>query len=225
MRLLLAEDEKDLARGLSVLLERNNYSVDVVYNGNDAVDYGMNGDYDGLILDVMMPGKDGFEVLRELRANGIQTPALFLTAKSENDDIVNGLDLGADDYLTKPFVMDVLLARIRAMTRRKEDAAAPILSFGNTTLNRATFELRAPKGSIRLANKEYQMMEILLEHPGNVVPTEHFLEHIWGYDTDVELNSVWTYISFLRKKLKSIGSDLEIKANRGVGYSLGKKND
>lgn len=223
MRLLLAEDEKELARGLSVLLKRSNYSVDVVYNGQDAVDYALNGEYDGLILDVMMPKKDGFQVLKELREQGVHTPALFLTAKSETDDIIGGLDLGADDYLTKPFVMGELLARIRAMTRRKEDAASPVLTFGNTRLDRASFELSAPEGSVRLGNKEFQMMEAFLEHPHNVIPTGNFLEHIWGCETDVEFNTVWAYISYLRKKLTGIGSDLEIRANRGVGYSLEQK--
>lgn len=220
MRLLLAEDEQDLSKALCAILKHNNYSVDAVFDGQDALDYGLSENYDGIILDIMMPKKNGIEVLSELRKRGVDTPVLILTAKGEVDDKILGLDSGADDYLTKPFAMGELLARIRALTRRKADFTPNLLSSGNLTLNRESFELSVNKESIRLGNKEFQMMEMLMSNPGRLISTEQFMEKIWGYETEAEINVVWVYISYLRKKLASLNANLEIKAVRGVGYTL-----
>ncbi len=220
MRLLLAEDEQDLSKALCAILKHNNYSVDAVYNGQDALDYGLCENYDGIILDIMMPKKNGIEVLTELRKNGVDTPVLILTAKSEVDDKITGLDAGADDYLTKPFAMGELLARIRALTRRKADFTPNLLTIGNLSLNRESFELSAGDESIRLGNKEFQMMEMLMSNPGRLISTEQFMEKIWGYETEAEINVVWVYISYLRKKLSTLKAKVEIKAVRGVGYTL-----
>ena len=220
MRLLLAEDEKELSKALCAILKHNNYSVDAVFNGQDALDYGLCENYDGIILDIMMPKKNGLDVLKELRENGISTPVLMLTAKAEVEDRILGLDMGADDYLTKPFSMGELLARIRAITRRKSEFSPNLLSSGNLSLNRETFELSVDNNSIRLGNKEFQMMEMLMSNPGRLISTEQFMERIWGYETEAEINVVWVYISYLRKKLSNLGAKLEIKAVRGVGYTL-----
>lgn len=220
MRLLLAEDEKDLSKALCAILKHNNYSVDPVYNGEDALDYGLCENYDGIILDLMMPKKNGIEVLKELRESGVSTPVLILTAKAEVDDRIVGLDAGADDYLTKPFAMGELLARIRALTRRKTEFSPNVITLGNLSLNRETFELSTDKGTFRLGNKEFQMIEMLMNNPGRLISTEHFMEKIWGYETEAEINVVWVYISYLRKKLTSLEASLEIKATRGVGYTL-----
>ncbi len=222
MRLLLAEDEREMAKALSVILKHNNYSVDTVYNGIDALDYGLTENYDGIILDIMMPGKDGLEVLKELREQEIDTPILMLTAKSTVEDRIEGLNLGADDYLIKPFDTGELLARIRAMTRRKDEFVPNVLKIGNVKLNRENSELTGATDTIRLTNKEFQMLEMLMENPNMLISTERFLERIWGLDTDSEINVVWTYISTLRKKLHSVGADVEIKASRGSGYTLEK---
>lgn len=221
MRLLLAEDEKDLSDALVTVLKHNNYSVDAVYNGQDALDYLEAGDYDGAILDIMMPKMDGITVLKKVRAAGIHLPIILLTAKSEIDDRVTGLDSGADDYLTKPFSMKELLARIRAMTRRQEKTTDSILQFSDIQLDRSTYQLSNSKGStIRLANKEYQMLEMLMTNPGQVISVDQFMDKIWGYDSEAEFNVVWVYISYLRKKLNSLHAHVQIKATRGVGYSL-----
>lgn len=220
MRLLLAEDEQDLSKALCAILKHNNYSVDPVYNGQDALDYGLCENYDGIILDIMMPKKNGIEVLKELRQNGVDTPVLILTAKGEVDDKILGLDSGADDYLTKPFAMGELLARIRALTRRKADFIPNLLTIGNLSLNRESFELSVGDASIRLGNKEFQMIEMLMSNPGRLISTEQFMERIWGYETEAEINVVWVYISYLRKKLNTLKANLEIKAVRGVGYTL-----
>ena len=220
MRLLYAEDEKSLARAVSTILTRNNYAVDTVSDGESALEWLETGNYDGVILDVMMPKKDGFEVLKAMRARGDRTPVLLLTARSEIDDRVAGLDLGANDYLTKPFDMKELLARIRAMTRVQGLQTDKTLSFGNVTLDCSSYDLRGPGGSHKLAGKEYQMLEMLMRNPRTLVSTEAFMDRIWGYDSEAELNVVWVYISMLRKKLRSIGADIEIKARRGVGYYL-----
>ena len=220
MRLLLAEDEKDLADALEAMLKHNNYSVDVVNNGQDALDYLMLDDYDGAILDVMMPQMDGVTVVRKLRENKKSTPVLLLTAKSEIEDKVYGLDSGADDYMTKPFVTKELLARVRSMTRRQATFTSNVLELGNVSLSKHTFELSTEKDKVRLSNKEYQMMELLMRNPGNVIQTEQFLEKIWGYDSDSEINVVWVNISYLRKKLKALDANVQIKATRNVGYTL-----
>ncbi len=220
MRLLLAEDEVELSNALVAILKHNNYSVDAVFDGQEALDYLEAQDYDGAILDIMMPKLDGITVLKKLRARGNFVPVLMLTAKSEVDDRVLGLDSGADDYLGKPFAMKELLARIRAMTRRQPEAARTVLSFGNITLDRNTFELQSGEKSLRLANKEFQMLEMLMANPGQIISTERFMEKVWGYDSDTEINVVWVYISYLRKKLTGIGADVQIKAARNQGYSL-----
>ena len=220
MRLLYAEDEKSLARAVSTILVKNNYSVDVVYDGESALDYLATENYDGVILDVMMPKRDGFEVLRQMRARGDSTPVLLLTAKGEIDDRVEGLDSGANDYLTKPFDMKELLARIRAMTRVLSVQPDKTLTTGNVTLDCATYDLTGPGGSYKLAGKEFQMMEMLMRNPRKLISTETFMDRIWGYDSEAELNIVWVYISMLRKKLKAINADIGIKAQRGVGYYL-----
>ena len=220
MRLLLAEDEKELSAALVAVLEHNHYSVDAVYDGQDALDYALTENYDGIILDIMMPKKDGLEVLAELRKRNISTPILMLTAKAEISDRVAGLDSGADDYLTKPFAMSELLARIRAITRRRSEFAPNILSMGRISLNRANFELVGAKASYRLANKEFQMLEMLMSNPGRLISTEQFMERIWGYDTEADVSVVWVYISYLRKKLAALDAGIEIRATRGVGYSL-----
>ncbi len=220
MRLLLAEDEKSLSRAVKFLLEKNNYSVDAVYNGADALDYLESGNYDGAVLDIMMPKMDGITVLKKIREKGNLIPILMLTAKSEVDDKVLGLDSGANDYLTKPFNTKELLARIRAMTRVQTAQTDSRLQFGNITLDRATFEMSSPTGNFRLANKEFQMMEILISNPRHLVSTERFMEKIWGYDADVEVNVVWVYISYLRKKLTALNADIQIKSARNVGFSL-----
>ena len=204
MRILLAEDERSLSRAVVALLEKNNYSADAVYDGAEALEYLAAENYDAVILDIMMPKMDGLTVLRKLRERGSHVPVLMLTAKSEVEDKVAGLDTGANDYLTKPFATAELLARIRAMTRTQNTQTDSRLSFGNVVLDQTTFELSAPGGSIRLANKEYQMIELLMRNPRQVIPTERFLEKIWGYDSDVEINVVWVYISYLRKKLAAL---------------------
>ena len=220
MRLLLAEDEKALSNALVVILKHNNYSVDAVYNGQDALDYLLSGNYDGAVLDIMMPKMDGISVLRAFRAQNKSLPILLLTAKTEIDDKVLGLDCGADDYLGKPFDTKELLARIRAMLRRKSGEAVNTLEFADVVLNRSTFELSSQGGAFRLGNKEFQMMEMLMLNAGNVISAEQFMEKIWGYETDTEMTVVWTYISYLRKKLSAISAAAQIKAIRNVGYTL-----
>ena len=220
MRLLLAEDEKALSSALQVILKHNNYSVDAVYNGQDAYDYIVTGVYDGVILDVMMPKMDGFDVLSKVRNEGCDVPIIMLTAKSEIDDKINGLDLGADDYLAKPFEMKELLARIRSITRRKSDAVSAELKVGDCTLNCLNYELTGPGGSVKLQNKEYQIMEILMANQNSVISADLMMEKVWGYDSDAEINVVWVNISYLRKKLGQIKSNVAIKAVRNQGYIL-----
>lgn len=220
MRILLAEDEKSMSRALTAILTKSNYSVDAVSNGTDALDYLTAGDYDAAILDVMMPGMDGFEVLKRIRAKGIRIPVMMLTAKSAVDDKVEGLDLGANDYLTKPFESRELLARLRAMTRTGTPAEGNDLKFGNITLNMASFELSSPTGSVVLSSKEFQMMEYLMSNPGMLITTDRFFEKIWGLDFEGDTGIVWTNLSYLRKKLIRIDANVRIKAARNAGYSL-----
>ena len=219
MKLLLAEDERSLSRAIIHILQKNNYTADAVYDGLSALDYLAAGDYAGEILDIMMPKLDGISVLRTIRAQGNPGPVLRLTAKAEIDDKGLGLDCGANDYLTKPFDTRDLLARIRAMTRSQVGKDSR-LSFGNITLDRASFTLASPTGSFRLANKEYQMMEILMSNPHNLISAERFLEKIWGFDSEAEINVVWVYISYLRKKLAALHANVQIKAVRNAGYTL-----
>lgn len=220
MRLLLAEDEAALSKALKTILERNNYSVDAVYDGQTALEYLESDAYDGVILDIMMPKVDGITVLKQVRSRGSRIPILLLTAKSEVDDKVLGLDAGANDYLTKPFHSRELLARIRAMTRAQTAQTDSQLHLGNVTLDRATYELSTPSGAYRLANKEFQMMEMLMSNPRRLISSERFMEKIWGYDSEAEMNVVWVYISYLRKKLSALHADIQIRAKRNAGYTL-----
>lgn len=220
MRLLFAEDDESLSRAVQAILEKNNYSVDTVADGGEALMWLDSGSYDAAILDIMMPTMDGISVLKEIRRRGKRLPVLLLTAKSEVEDIVTGLDSGANDYLTKPFSTRELLARIRAMTRSQTIHSDSQLRVGNVTLDSRTFELSAPGGSFRLANKEYQMMELLMRNPRNLISTGHFMETIWGCDSEAEINVVWVYISYLRKKLEALHADIQIRATRNAGYSL-----
>ena len=220
MRLLLAEDELSLSKAICAILQKNNYSVDAVYDGAQALEYIKSENYDGIILDIMMPKMNGIEVLRQVRQQGYTTPVLILTAKSEVDDKVLGLDSGANDYLTKPFAPQELLARLRAMTRGKSMESSTILHMGNIQLNRTTFELSSPSGSFRLTNKEYQMMEMLMMNQRQLIPTERLMEKIWGYDSEADIHVVWVYISYLRKKLTTLKADIQIKVSRNAGYLL-----
>ena len=224
MRLLLAEDEQELADALSMILKHSHYSVDVVYNGQDALDYLMGQEYDGAVMDIMMPKMDGITVLKKIRSAGNTVPVLLLTAKSGIDDRVEGLDSGANDYLPKPFDTRELLARVRAMTRQQTIGADNQLRCGNVTLDRSSFEMEAPGGKVRLGNKEYQMMEMLMANPGQVLSVDRFMEKVWVYDSDTEMSVVWVNISYLRKKLTSLDADIQIKAVRNQGYSLEVKS-
>ncbi len=225
MRILLAEDEKSMSKALTVILTKNNYSVDAVNNGEDALSYIMTGDYDLAILDVMMPKMDGFEVVKNIRAKGIAIPVMMLTAKSQIDDKVEGLDLGANDYLTKPFESRELLARIRALTRTATSTVDNTLRFGNIELNRANFELKGPDGSIKLPAKEFQILEYLMANPGVLMSSDRICDKVWGLDFDGDTSIVWTNLSYLRKKLEKVGADVKIKAARNAGYTLEKDND
>ena len=223
MRLLIAEDEPDLAETLTAFFEKNQFTVDTVHDGLSAYEYATADTYDAIILDVMMPKMDGITVLKTLRARGNSIPVLILSAKSEIDDKVLGLDSGANDYLTKPFDAKELLARIRAITRIQNTGVSSQITYGNITLDCATYELSSASGSFKLANREFQMMELLIANPTHLIPTQRFLEKIWGYDSDVEINVVWVYISYLRKKLDALGATLQIKAVRNAGYFLEEK--
>lgn len=220
MRLLFAEDDRDISKAVQTLLERSGYSVDAVYNGQDALDYIEQADYDGVILDWMMPKKTGIEVLAQMRSNGITTPVLMLTARDAIEDRVEGLDTGADDYLPKPFAASELLARIRAMLRRKVDYQHDVIKYADIELDKSAMTITCGKKSVSLNNKAFQLIEMLVEHPGAVLSIDQIMERIWGWDSDAEVNVVWVNISTLRKKLTEIGAHLKIKAIRGVGYSL-----
>lgn len=226
MRLLVVEDEKALAEALTEILTLNKYSVDTVYDGQEALDY-LTSDivYDGVILDIMLPKIDGITVLKTLRANKNKTPILLLTAKSEVDDKVLGLDSGADDYLTKPFAAKELLARIRTMTRREKEELTPDLQVGNTVLSRVTYEVATEQGRLPLANKEYQLLELLFRNEGKYISSEQFMERIWGFDSESEINVVWAHLSAVRKKLESLHSNVKIKSVRNLGYTLEVTND
>lgn len=223
MRVLVAEDDPKLLKTLLHIFRSNQFAADGVSNGNDALAYALSGEYDGLVLDIMMPGLDGVEVLRRLRRERITTPALFLTAKSEVEQRVEGLDAGADDYLPKPFATAELLARTRAMLRRRDSFVPDLLSRGGVALNRSTYQLSFGGRLQLLGGKEFQLVEMLMEKPGMVVPTETFITHIWGWDADVDTSIVWVHISNLRKKLAALGAPLEIRFVRGAGYILEEK--
>lgn len=220
MRILIADDEVGITKALKVILEKNKFTVDAVYNGTDALDYIMAGSYDAIVLDIMMPGLDGLEVLRRVRSAGVTTPVMLLTAKSDVTDRVAGLDCGADDYLPKPFATSELVARVRALTRRSDSYTHAVLSVGSTHLDSGRYELSCGSERVGLSNREYQLMELFMRNPGQVFSSERIMELIWGFDADVETDVVWTYISFLRKKLRELGADAQIKTIRGAGYAL-----
>ena len=222
MKLLLAEDEIDMSDALVDILTFHKYIVDAVYDGEEALDYARLGNYDGIILDIMIPKKDGLTVLKELRNEGCQIPVLMLTAKSEIEDKVAGLDLGADDYLAKPFAMDELLARLRAMLRRREKTISSELTCGNVSLDQKTFELKTDKDSLILPKLEFQVMEMFMLNQEMYLSADTILEKVWGYETDAEISTVWVYISNLRKKLSQLSADVEIQAKRNIGYRLEK---
>ena len=219
MRILLAEDEYDLRKALEVIFKHNNYSIDLVVNGLEALDYARASTYDAIILDIMMPKMDGITALKKMREEGIKTPVLMLTAKSQIEDRVLGLDSGADDYLSKPFSSKELWARVRALTRRSSEAiTSSEIKIGNISLNTTNFMLKGPDGEVPLINKEYQMLVELIKKPGRVISVEAFLDQVWGFDSDVYDDIVWVNISYLRKKLKQVGSNIEIKTKRQLGY-------
>lgn len=220
MKLLVAEDDPKLLKSLVHILENGKFMVDGVDNGEDALQYAATGEYDGLVLDIMMPGKDGLEVLQELRRKGINTPTLFLTARTEISQRVEGLDAGADDYLPKPFSTAELLARIRAMLRRKDTYLPDLLSLKGGTLNRSTYQLTWEGKSQSLSGKEFQILEMMMQAPGTILPTERFITHLWGWDATVDTSVVWVHISNLRKKVTALGAPLEIRFVRNAGYML-----
>ena len=220
MRILIAEDEVTINKALKVMLEKNKYTVDSVYDGLSALNYIDNTTYDVIVLDIMMPIKSGMEVLKTIRNNNINTPVLFLTAKSEISDRVNGLEAGADDYLPKPFDANEFLARVKALSRRSNSYISPILSIGNTTLDLNSYILKTQDEDIKLNNKEFQLFELFIRNPKKVFSSELLMEKVWDIDSNADIDVVWTYIGFLRRKLKQINSNLEIKTIRGAGYAL-----
>lgn len=220
MRLLVAEDDPKLLKTLKHILENGKYLVDGVTDGQEALLYAETEEYDGLVLDIMMPGMDGVEVLKHLRGQGISTPALFLTARTEIYQRVEGLDAGADDYLPKPFATAELLARVRAMLRRKDHFTPDLLSVGGLTLNRSTYELGYQGSSQSLSGREFQIVEMLMQRPGFVVTTDEFLSHVWGWNSEVDVSVVWVHISNIRKKLAQLQAPAEIRFLRGAGYVL-----
>jgi DNA-binding response OmpR family regulator len=220
MKILVVEDERELSEVLVTLLKQNKYDTDAAFDGPSGEECAMSGIYDLIILDIMLPGKNGVEVLRSLRKQKNGTPVLFLTAKSEVRDKILGLDVGADDYLTKPFHSGELLARVRAMTRRRGEFIGDVLNCGNTVLDKNTHDLVCGDNKVKLAAKEYLILETLMQNIGQILPKERLIEKVWGFETEAEYNTIEVYVSFIRKKLAAIGSDIQIKASRGVGYSL-----
>lgn len=223
MKILVAEDDPRLLKTLIHLFESNNFIVDGVSDGEDALDFASTGEYDGLVLDIMMPGLDGIEVLKKLRAKGLSTPALFLTARTEVEQRVEGLDAGADDYLPKPFATAELVARVRAMLRRKDTFVPDLLDSGGLTLNRSTYQISYKDKTVSLSGKEFQLLEMFMQRPGVIVTTEQLMTHVWGWETDVDTSVVWVHISNLRKKLDSIEAPMGIRFQRGAGYVLEDK--
>jgi len=222
MRVLLVEDEKPLAAAICQILKKENFAVDPVYTGPDGLDYGQDPVYDAIVLDVMLPGMDGFQVLRKLREEGVKTPVCMLTARSGLEDRVRGLESGADYYLAKPFQGAELIACLRAITRRKEDAPMMALRFGDAELNQQEARLvcSATGQSVKLGAKEYQLMELFMRNPRQIMSKDTIFDRVWGIDSDADVSSVEVYVSFLRKKLSFVGSQLKIKASRGIGYAL-----
>ncbi len=220
MKLLYAEDEPAMAEAVTDVLTYHNYLVDRVADGEEALDYARSETYDGIILDVMMPRLDGLAVVETLRREGCRTPVLLLTAKGEVEDRIRGLDLGADDYLPKPFAMGELLARVRAMLRRRQEFAPEVLTCGDVTLNLGSFQLACGDKSAVLPKMEYRLMETLMRNQGLYLSSEDLLVKVWGYNAQAEIGTVWVYISYLRKRLAALGSRVTVKARRGVGYTL-----
>lgn len=220
MNVLIVEDERPLSDVLSALLKQHKYNVDAVYDGTAGEEYALSGIYDVIVLDIMLPGKGGLDVLRSLREKGADTPVLLLTARSEVQDKIAGLDSGADDYLTKPFATGELMARIRAMTRRRGEYVGDELMYRNTVLQKDTHRLVCRGSDVQLGAKEYQIMEMLMQNSSHVIPKERLIEKVWGFDNEAEYNNVEVYISFIRKKLSAIQADIQIKAVRGLGYAL-----
>ena len=220
MRVLLAEDTQELTSALKYALEHNNYAVDTVGNGNDALEYALSGVYDIILLDIMMPGIDGVEVLKQLRERGITVPILILSAKCELSDRIHGLDCGADDYLGKPFAVTELLARMRALLRRNENYLSDILTFGNLKLDSATYELYTDTGMVRLNNKEFQLMSCFMRNPQRVFSTDELMEKIWGWESTAEVNVIWTNIAYLRRKMEQIQANVQLQSLRGAGYRI-----
>lgn len=220
MKLLYAEDEISMSEAVADVLHYHKYTVDVVDNGQDALDYARTGQYDGILLDIMLPKRSGLDVLRTLRKEGCKLPILLLTARAEIEDRIEGLDSGADDYLPKPFAMGELLARVRAMLRRREEFTPNLLSFGNICLDQKSFAISCGDKHILLPKNEYQIMELLMLNQGIYLSTEDILVKIWGYDTDTDMNTVWVYISYLRRRLEFLGANIVIKARRNIGYTL-----
>ena len=225
MKLLIAEDERDLAEALSVFFTKNQFTVDTVFNGADAYDYASGGDYDAIVLDIMMPKMNGIEVLEKLRRDGVNTPVMMLTAKGEKDDRILGFNSGADDYLPKPFEPDELICRVRAMLRRGGDYTPSVLSFGDVALNTDNGRLSCGEKTVLLSGREFQVAELFLRNPRIVLSAERIMDRVWGFESDAEINVVWVHISNIRKKLKAIGSRVTIRANRGMGYILEDKDD
>ncbi len=225
MKILIVDDERQLTNALAIILKQNNYSVDCAYDGEEGLDFALSGIYDAVILDIMMPKLNGFELLKKMRLSKIDTPVLMLSAKSETADKIEGLNAGADDYLAKPFNTAELLARIKALLRRKEKFTGDVLIYNDISLDRDSFNLSCGAKKITLGKKEFQILEMLMLNSGKSVDKEKFIEKIWGFDTEAEYNTIEVYVSFLRKKLTAVGAKTEIKSIRGIGYTLGEKND
>ena len=220
MKLLFAEDDPDVARGVAAILKRNNYLVDTVDNGQDAYDYIMEGDYDAAVLDIMMPKMNGDEVVRRIRSDGKSIPVMLLTARGEVEDRIDGLDAGADDYLTKPFASGELLARVRALLRRAQSFTPDVIRFRDLTLDCTTYRLQSGKKQTVLSKKTFLLAEMFMRSPGIILSAEKIMDHVWGWDSEAEINVVWVNISTIRKSLKEIGSDVRIRMVRGAGYVM-----
>ena len=220
MHILIIEDEKQLCQSIAEGLRMDGYEADTCFDGEEGLELCLVENYDLILLDLNLPGVDGLEILRQFRESDTSTPVLILSARGQIQDKVEGLDLGANDYLTKPFHSRELLARIRAMTRTQSSQTSSVLQMGNITLDQRTYELSSPTGSFRLANREFQILELLMQNPGNLISAERLMEKIWGYDSETEISVVWVYISYLRKKLSALGANIQIRATRNVGYCL-----
>ncbi len=224
MKVLIVDDEKQLTDAIIAVLSKNKIDADAVHNGEDGFYYALTGLYDVIVLDIMLPKLNGYEVLERLRKNGISTPVIYLSAKSATEDKIMGLENGADDYLSKPFEMLELIARIKALSRRKQEFVGDELKFGDVTLSRNSYELSRGDKNIKLGTKEFAILELLIMQEGNIVSKDTFIEKIWGYDGEAEYNNVEVYVSFVRKKLTALGSRVTIRAQRNIGYLLEMDN-